>query len=67
MGEFQNCVNRIIKASGDDFETKYSPRITQITDKYLGRGNKVSQCSREQVEALSLIVEDLKELEKQQI
>ena len=67
MGEFQNCVNRIIKSSGDDFETKYSPRITQITDKYLGRGNKVSQCSREQVEALSLIVEDLKELEKQKI
>ena len=67
MNEFQNSVNRMIKASGEDFETKYGPRITQITEKYLGRGNKVSQCSREQVEALSLIVEDLKELEKEQI
>lgn len=67
MNEFQNCVNRMIKDGGDDFETKYSPRITQITEKYLGRGNKVSQCSREQVEALSLIVEDLKELEKQKL
>lgn len=67
MTEFQNCVNRIIKKSEEEFETKYSPRITQITEKYLGRGNKVSQCSREQVEALSLIVEDLKELEKQNI
>ena len=67
MSEFQDCVNRMIKAAGENFEEKYSPRITQITEKYLGRGNKVSQCSREQVEALSLIVEDLKELEKTNI
>lgn len=67
MSEFQDCVNRMIKAAGESFEEKYSPRITQITEKYLGRGNKVSQCSREQVEALSLIVEDLKELEKASI
>ena len=64
MNEFQDCINRMIKVAGESFEEKYSPRITQITEKYLGRGNKVSQCSREQVEALSLIVEDLKELEK---
>jgi len=67
MADFQNCVNRIIKNAGDSFEEKYSPRITQITEKYLGRGNKVSQCSREQVEALSLIVEELKDLEKSKI
>ena len=41
--------------------------IVFFAKKYLGRGNKVSQCSREQVEALSLIVEDLKELEKLEI
>lgn len=67
MGEFQDCINRMIKSAGDQFEEKYSSRITQITEKYLGRGNKVSQCSREQVEALSLIVDDLKELEKSNI
>lgn len=67
MNEFQDIINRLIKVAGDKFEEKYSPRITQITEKYLGRGNKVSQCSREQVEALSLIVEDLKELEKANI
>jgi hypothetical protein len=33
----------------------------------LGRGNKVSQMSRTQVEALSLIIADLKELEKANI
>jgi hypothetical protein len=69
MNEFQDCINRIIKKvnNEDKFSSEYTPRITQITEKYLGRGNKVSQCSREQVEALSLIVEDLKELEKLEI
>ena len=67
MSEFQDCINRMIKKAGDSFETKYTPRITQITEKYLGRGNKVSQCSREQVEPLSLIVDELKDLEKQNI
>ena len=64
MLEFQNIINRLITKAGDSFESKYTPRITQITEKYLGRGNKVSQCSRDQVEVLSLIVEELKELEK---
>ena len=32
--------------------------------KYLGKGNKVSNCNRTQVEAISLIVEDLKDLIK---
>ena len=64
MLEFQNIINRLITKAGESFESKYTPRITQITEKYLGRGNKVSQCSRDQVEVLSLIVEELKELEK---
>ena len=46
------------------FQTYWQPRIVQIVEKYLGKGQKVSQCSREQVEALSLIVDDLKELSK---
>lgn len=41
------------------FTNFYSPRIVQITDRYLGRGQKMSQCSREQVEALSLIYDEL--------
>ena len=67
INDFQDCINRLIKTAGESFDEKYAPRITQITEKYLGRGNKVSQCSREQVEQLSLIVEDLKELEKTKI
>ena len=49
---------------GKKFAEYWIPRITEITDKYLGKGKKVNQCSREQVEALDLIVDDLKELTK---
>lgn len=40
----------------------YAPRITEITNKYLGKGKKVTNATREQVEQISLIVFDLKEL-----
>lgn len=49
---------------GKDFIEYWVPRITEITNKYLGNGKKVSQCSRGQVEQLSLIVDELKELIK---
>jgi hypothetical protein len=45
-----------------EFQTYWQPRIVQITDKHLGICMKVSQCSRNQTEALDLIVTDLKEL-----
>ena len=45
-----------------EFASYWQPRIVQITDRYLGKGMKVSQCSRDQTEALDLIVTDLKEL-----
>lgn len=66
VSEFNNIVNGIIQSVNNDeeFAEKWQPKIVQITDRHLGRGNKVSQCSREQTEALSLIVEDLKELVK---
>ena len=68
MQEFNEIVNGLINQYDESgkFQTFYQPRIVQITEKYLGRGQKVSQCSREQTEALSLIVDDLKELAKQQ-
>ena len=63
MKEFNDIINKIIsKASDEEMQTYWQPRITSITDKYLGRGHKVGQMAREQVEALSLIVEDMKEL-----
>lgn len=64
--EFFSIIGDIQKrVSEEEFGTFYAPRITQITDKYLGRGNLVKDCSREQTEALDLIVSDLKDLAKQ--
>lgn len=65
--KLMNDSNELIKTMIDNnseevFKEFYQPRIVQITDKYLGRGQKMNQCSREQVEALSLIYEDLLEL-----
>ena len=65
----KNC-NALIKDMIDNnsdeiFQNFYQPRIVQITDHFLGRGQKMSQCSREQVEALSLIYDDLLLLSKE--
>lgn len=60
---FNSIVNSLIESvEENEFNSYWQPRIVQITDKYLGKGQKVNQCSREQTEALDLIVTDLKEL-----
>lgn len=60
---FNSCVNQIIDSTKTEtFNSFWQPRIVQITDKYLGKGQKVNNCSREQVEALDLIVSDIKDL-----
>lgn len=68
MEQFNSIVNGLIEKYEETgkFQEYYQPRIIQVTEKYLGRGQKVSQCSREQVEALSLIVDDLQELVKEE-
>ena len=53
------------KNSEEDFAKKWSPKIVQITDKYLGKGKKVNQCTRDQVEQLELINIELDELIKE--
>lgn len=65
LNNFNAIVNDLImQKSNEEFKEYWQPRIVQITDRYLGKGMKVSQCSRDQVEALDLIVTDLKELIK---
>ena len=60
MKQCNTSINAMINGNSEEvFKEFYQPRIIQITDKYLGRGQKISQCSREQVEALSLIYDDL--------
>jgi hypothetical protein len=43
-------------------EDFYAPRITQIIEKYLGKGKKVGEMNRDQAEQLVLIIDDLKTL-----
>lgn len=58
INEFSQLIQTIPK----DKMEYYAPRITEITDKYLGKNKKVSNATRDQVEQISLIVFDLKEL-----
>ena len=63
--KFDTIVTNIIKNHSDEEMAKvWSPKITQITEKYLGKGKKASQCTRDQVDQLNLIVLDLEELIK---
>ena len=58
MTEFGTLVQSIPQEKMEYF----APRITEITNKYLGKGKKVANATRDQVEQLSLIVFDLREL-----
>lgn len=65
METFNGIIQSLVKSETEEkFATYWQPRIVQITDKYLGKGMKVTQCSRDQVEALDLIVTDLQALIK---
>lgn len=68
--KFNSLVTSIPGSSNDDetsedakkFREFWAPKIVQITEKYLGKGGRVSNCKENQVEALSLIVSDLEDL-----
>jgi hypothetical protein len=65
MGEFSNILNDLTsKVDEKEFQDFWQPRLTETIEKYLGKGNKISNCNRTQVEAVSLIVADLHELVK---
>ena len=57
-----NEFNQLINSISEDQMSYYAPRITEIVNKYLGKGKKVNNATRDQVEQISLIVFDLKEL-----
>ena len=63
MNKFNTIINTLQeKYSDEEFATKVAPRVTRITDRYLGRGKKVSNCNRDQAEMLSLIVTELEDM-----
>ena len=49
---------------GQKFKEYWQPRITQIIEKYLGKGKKMKDATRDQVEAIDLIITDLKDMIK---
>ena len=49
---------------GQKFRDYWQPRITQAIEKYLGKGKKIKDATRDQVEAVDLVVSELKELVK---
>jgi len=61
MNQFNTLISKIQNATGGSFGTTWAPRIVAITDKYLGKGKRVAEMSRDQVEQLVLIVDDLTE------
>ena len=61
MKDFNKYIDEFSKDE-EKMGTYYAPRITQIIDKYLGKGKKVNEMNRDQVEQLALIVEDIKNL-----
>lgn len=61
MTEFNTLVGKIQSATGAEFGTKWAPKIAETVSRYLGKNKKVADCTREQVEQLSLIVSDLED------
>ncbi len=65
MNEFSEIIGFITQnTSEEDFGNNWAPRVTQIVETYLGKGKKVSNCTRDQVEMLSLIVTEMRELKE---
>lgn len=63
MMQFNTMIQDLSANSDEDtFKNYWQPRISQCIEKYLGKGQKVSQCSREQTEALDLIVTEIRDL-----
>ena len=56
VSEFENLVGQLMTKD----QGYYAPRITQIIDKYLGKGKKVSATTRDQAELIYLIVDEIK-------
>ena len=56
VSEFEGLVGQLMTKD----QSYYAPRITQIIDKYLGKGKKVSATTRDQAELIYLIVDEIK-------
>ena len=55
MTEFQQITGTLMRENPG-----YGPKITEIVERYLGKGKKVSETTRDQAEFVDLIVSDIK-------
>lgn len=70
MKEFGDIIANIPGSSDGNAETEegvhfrdyWQPRITQCIERYLGKGKKMKDATRDQVEAIDLVVSELKEM-----
>ena len=56
MAEFQELIGGLMTKD----QNYYQPRITQIIEKYLGKGKKIAGVTRDQAELVYLIVDEIK-------
>lgn len=60
MGNIRSMISKIqTNVPKEDFNNTWKHTITEITDKYLGAGKRVSDCTPAQIEQLTLIASDL--------
>lgn len=58
MAEFSEIAGNLMTKD----QTKYGPLITQVVDKYLGRGKKISDTTPAQAEFVYLILQEVREI-----
>ena len=63
---YKEC-SEMLKSIPSEKKEYYRPRIEEIIGRNLGKGKKISQITRNQVEQLSLIVYDLRELFEEEV
>lgn len=61
MDTFKELISKLQEVTGPAFATNWAPRIAETVERYLGKGKKVTNMTRDQVEQLALIVDDLTE------
>lgn len=62
VSEFKEMITTLSKnVTRDEFKATWKPYIESLTDKYLGTGKKVNDCTAQQAEQISLINDELRE------
>ena len=57
MAKFETIVGNLMQEN----QAFYQPRITQIIEKYLGKGKKMSGVTRDQAELVYLVVSEIED------